>query len=82
MQTQLEERGPAAPTKRATRRPATRKATPAWQREQDQMVTRIADHALAGGADRAGPGSSNEQAIDAYLEVLRRDLLAFSLREA
>ena len=80
MQTQLEDRSSTASPKRAPRRASTRKATPAWQREQDLMVTRIADHAIAGGAERAGPGADTEQSIDAYLEVLRRDLLAFARR--
>jgi hypothetical protein len=81
VQTQLEERSEAPSRKRAPRRAATHKATPAWQREQDLMVTRIADHAIAGGAERAGPGADTEQSIDAYLEVLRRDLLAFARRD-
>lgn len=81
MQTQLEQRAETPSPKRAPRSPRPRKATPAWQREQDRMVTQIADHALAGGAARAGPGADSEQAIDAYLEVLRQDLLAFARRE-
>lgn len=80
MQAQLEERAQAPSRKRQPARSRARKASPAWQREQDEMVSRIADHALAGGVARAGPGADSEQAIDAYLEVLRQDLLAFARR--
>lgn len=46
-----------------------------WRRDQDRMVSDIAGHAIQGGSRIAGPGATNEQAIAAYLEVLRRDLL-------
>lgn len=76
MHTQIEERAKTTSSKRT--RPSAQ--TAAWQREQRRMVEQIADHAIAGGASRAGPGADSEQAIDAYLEVLKRDLLAFAKR--
>lgn len=76
MHTQTEERASASPRRRSR----TRTQTPAWEREQQRMVAQIADHAIIGGVDRAGPGADDEQAIDAYLEVLKRDLLAFARR--
>ena len=81
MQTQTDERPQATSAKRVSRRPRARTQTAAWLREQDGMVAQIVDHALAGGAERAGPGATDEQAIDAYLEVMRRDLIAFARRQ-
>lgn len=80
MQTQFDDASKAASPKRVTRRRQTPAQTPTWQREQSRMVDQIADHALRGGSERAGPGATDEQAIDAYLEVMRRDLLAFARR--
>lgn len=76
MQTQTDER----PKSTSPRRSKPRTQTQAWQRDQLRMVEQIADHVIAGGASRAGPGADDEQAIDAYLEVLKRDLLAFAKR--
>jgi len=81
VQTQTDDRPQATSPKRAPRRPRVRGQTAAWLREQDGMIAHIGDHALCGGAERAGPGATDEQAIDAYLEVMRRDLLAFARRE-
>jgi hypothetical protein len=66
------------PTPRGRARARTH--SPAWLKEQKRMVEQIAGHALEGGADRAGPGADTEQAIEAYIEVMRRDLLAFARR--
>ena len=52
----------------------------AWRRNQNRMVVDIAQHALAGGSGIAGEEASPEQAISAYLEVLRRDLLKHAAR--
>lgn len=60
--------------------PRTRTHGPAWLKEQRRMVEQIAGHALEGGVDRAGPGADTEQAIEAYIEVMRRDLIAFARR--
>lgn len=79
--TQLDERANATRPRRAPRRARSLPETPAWRREQDRMVAQIADHALVGGVDRAGPGASDEQIIDAYLEVLKHDLLALARRD-
>lgn len=80
MQTQFDEASVATSSKSRPRRRRPGEQTPAWQREQTRMVDQIADHALRGGIERAGPGATDEQAIDAYLEVMRRDLIAFARR--
>lgn len=80
MHSRLQER-PDRDAPAAVRRRKQPGETAAWRREQDRMVAQIADHAIAGGASRAGPGATDEQAIDAYIETMRRDLLAFAKRD-
>lgn len=53
-----------------------------WQKRQDEMAQKIAGHALEGGHRMLGDCVPDEQAIDAYLEVLRQDLIAFATKEA
>lgn len=80
MQTQFDDASKATSPRRSTRRHLTPTQTPGWQREQSRMIEQIADHALRGGSERAGPGATDEQAVDAYIEVMRRDLNAFARR--
>lgn len=77
MGTQIAQRGAATPSRRV---PRTRPRDAAWSRKQNAMVAEIADHALTGGAMAAGPDATPEQAIDAYLEMLKRELLEFAQR--
>lgn len=76
MRTRTGDRACAKPSAR----PAVPLPDPDWQRIQGEMVARIAGHALEGGTRRAGPHADEVTAIDAYLEILRHDLLAEASR--
>lgn len=47
----------------------------AWGLRQARMVEEIASHALQGGRAIVGATASDEEAIDAYLQRLKRDLV-------
>lgn len=83
MHTQIAERVEAKPSRRArSTSNQPRKRLTAWQRTQDEMVANIAMHAIEGGRRQAGPDIGDEAAVDAYLEILRRDLIAAATRTA
>ena len=46
-----------------------------WERTQAALVKQYGRHALAGGQRLAGREANSADAIDAYIELLRRDLL-------
>lgn len=47
-----------------------------WERTQAALVQQYGRHALAGGYRAAGPDARLSEAVDAYIEMLRKDLLA------
>lgn len=76
MRTQLSERQqPASP------RVSKRRAQSNWNKTQQEMVSKISEHAIEGGRASAGDQVDKEAAIDAYLDMLRQDLLAFAKRD-